>query len=213
MRNLIKIKNLSKEYKTKNKTHIVFDNLSLLIKENKITILLGKTGCGKTTLMNIIAEIDSQYTGKIIKPNLNISYVFQNYTLFPWRNVLDNISFCLEVQGIKKIERLKQAKILVNKVGLQGFEKNYPHELSGGMRQRVAIAQSLAKKPNLLLLDEPFGALDDETRKNIQKLLLNIIKNENLTVVMITHNMDEALLLGDYIYTYSQGEFKLKELE
>ncbi len=212
MDNLLEIKNLTKLFVTsENEKVLALENLSLNISKNKLNIFIGKTGCGKTTLLNIIAGLDKNYKGEITSntTNLNISYVFQHYTLFPWRNILDNIAFNLEIQGIKKSIRLQKSAELATKVGLAGFEKSYPYELSGGMRQRVAIAQSLAKSPDLLLLDEPFGALDDETRQNLQQMLLNLIETEKMTVIMVTHNITEALLLGDNIFEFSARPGKI----
>ncbi len=212
MKYLLEIESIEKKYLTDSQKEVVaIKDLSLSIPKNKLSILFGETGCGKTSLLNIIAGLDKDYSGEIISNsgNLNIAFVFQHYTLFPWRNVINNIAFSLEIAGVKKSKRLKEAAELANKVGLQGFEKSYPNELSGGMRQRVAIAQSLAKKPDLLLLDEPFGALDNKTRTSLQKMLLDIIQTEKITVIMVTHNIEEAILLGDNISILSQRPSKV----
>ncbi len=209
MKQLLSIKNISKTYRTNAGEQIhALKNLSLSIPENKLTILIGETGCGKTTLLNIIAGLDKNFSGEInfsSNPThpLNISYVFQQYTLFPWRNIINNVAFSLEMQGVSKSKRYDRAEELLKKVGLTGFEKSYPHELSGGMRQRAAIAQALAKKTDLLLLDEPFGALDDATRREIQQTFLQVMETENFTAILVTHNIEEALLLGDHICIFS----------
>lgn len=182
--------------------------------ENKLTILIGQTGCGKTTLLNIIAGLDKKFTGSIEYSenrisHLKISCVFQHYTLFPWRNILNNVAFSLEMQGVSKSKRFTCAEELLEKVGLHGFEKSFPHELSGGMRQRAAIAQALAKKPDLLLLDEPFGALDNPTRCEIQKTFLQLMETEHLTALLVTHNIEEALIMGDHVCVLSPRPGKI----
>ncbi len=212
MKSLLEIENIEKKYLTDSQKEVVaIKDLSLSIPKNKLSILLGETGCGKTSLLNIIAGLDSDFKGNIISNygNLNIAFVFQHYTLFPWRNVINNIAFSLEIAGVKKSKRLKEAAELAKKVGLQGFEKNYPHELSGGMRQRVAIAQSLAKKPDLLLLDEPFGALDNITRTALQNMLIDVMQTEDITIIMITHNIEEGILLGDKIFILKSRPSKI----
>lgn len=209
MKQLLNIKDITKTYSTDAGEQIhALKNLSLSIPEKKLTILIGETGCGKTTLLNIIAGLDAGFSGDIQFSNnkqsqLNMSFVFQHYTLFPWRNIINNVAFSLEMQGINKTKRYARAEELMEKVGLKGFEKSYPHELSGGMRQRAAIAQALAKKPDLLLLDEPFGALDDATRREIQQTFLQVMETESFTTILVTHNIEEALLLGDHICIFS----------
>lgn len=209
MGNLLDIKNLSKTYRNNaGKEVLALNDLSLAIPENKLTILIGQTGCGKTTLLNLIAKLDSDFAGKVVfaereSHELNISFVFQHYTLFPWRNIINNVAFSLEVGGVSKKQRYEQAEDLLMKVGLNGFEKSFPHELSGGMRQRAAIAQALAKKPDLLLLDEPFGALDDATRQELQQIFLQLMETEKITTVLVTHNIEEALIMGDYVCVFT----------
>ena len=221
MSNILEIKNISKTYLTDAGDQVhALENLSLSIPKNKLTIMIGQTGCGKSTLLNIIAGLDKKFSGNLEFANkekspINISFVFQHYTLFPWRNIINNVSFSLEMRKMNKAKRYEIAEDLLAKVGLVGFEKSYPHELSGGMRQRAAIAQALAKQPDLLLLDEPFGALDDATRTELQKTFLKLMETENITALLVTHNIEEALLMGDHVCVVSprpgniSSEYKL----
>jgi NitT/TauT family transport system ATP-binding protein len=222
MNDIVNIESVSKIYKTNTSGRVLaLDRFSMSIPENQLTVMIGQTGCGKTTLLNIIAGFDQQFSGTVEygkkgASQLIVSCVFQHYTLFPWRNIINNVAFSLEMQGVKREKRFSRAEELLNKVNLSGIEKNYPHELSGGMRQRVAIAQALAKKPDLLLLDEPFGALDDGTRRELQKVFLNLMKTESITALLVTHNIEEALMMGDRILVMSPApgrivaEHKLK---
>jgi NitT/TauT family transport system ATP-binding protein len=179
-------------------------NVTLSIRSGEFITVLGPTGCGKSTLLDLVAGIGQEDAGTLrgapgIRLGENIAYVFQHYTLFPWRKVLSNVAFGLQVQGVPRRRRKEMASELLAKVGLAGFEDAYPHELSGGMRQRVAIAQALATKPQLLLMDEPFGALDDATRTELQHLLATLWRENGVTVVFVTHNIDEAIVLGSRI--------------
>lgn len=209
MDNFLKIKSIKKIYNNNSGGNVTaLDNLSLNISKNEITVLIGPSGCGKTTLLNIISGIEDDFTGTINIPNCKrndiiLASLSQHYTLFPWRNIINNVAFSLELKGEKKSIRLKKAKALLKKVGLTNVDKSFPHELSGGMRQRAALAQALAKEPDLLLLDEPFGALDDATRSDIRSAFLHLIKNENLTAILVTHNIEEAILLADTIFVLS----------
>jgi NitT/TauT family transport system ATP-binding protein/sulfonate transport system ATP-binding protein len=170
--------------------------------------LVGATGCGKTTLLNLIAGLERPDRGYVrlgdgLRFSDNIAYVFQHYTLFPWRTALRNIAFGLQMRGLPRNERSRRAGELLNKVGLAGFENAYPHELSGGMRQRAAIAQALAMEPKLLLMDEPFGAVDDTTRSELQQMLTKLWQENDTTVLFVTHNIDEAIVLGSRVMVFS----------
>jgi NitT/TauT family transport system ATP-binding protein len=209
MDNLLEIKSIKKVYNNSAGGNVTaLDQLSLNITKNEITVIIGSSGCGKTTLLNIISGIDNDFTGTINIPHYKhddiiLASLSQHYTLFPWRNIINNVAFSLELKGEKKSVRFKKAQTILKKVGLTNIDKSFPHELSGGMRQRVALAQALAKEPDLLLLDEPFGALDDTTRSDIRSAFLHLIKNENLTAILVTHNIEEAILLADTIFVLS----------
>lgn len=206
---ILKLKGISKAYNSDSGTTVqALSNLELTVQEGEFLVLIGPTGCGKTTLLNIIAGLDSQDGGELfmadnLKPGINIPCVFQHYTLFPWRTILHNITFGPEMRGVRRSERHAAASDLLMKVDLKGFENAYPHELSGGMRQRAAIAQALASKPKVLLMDEPFGAVDDATRKELQQMIIELWKETHLTILFVTHNIDEALALGDRVIVFS----------
>ena len=185
---------------------VVLENLSLDVKDKEFVCILGSSGCGKTTLLRMIAGLDTAESGTIaldceeIKgPNPKVGMVFQEYSLFPWRTVIDNIAFGLEMRGVPKEERYKVAEKYLELVNLAQFHDSFPSELSGGMRQRVAVARALALDPVLLLMDEPFGALDAQTRNKLQIELLEIWEKTKKTVVFITHSVDEAVFLSDRI--------------
>lgn len=185
------------------------EGLDILVRKGDFITLVGATGCGKTTLLNLIAGLDRPDDGQLcLGDNLrlggDIAYVFQHYTLFPWLSTLNNISFGLQMRGIGRNERKKQALELLSKVGLAGFENTYPYELSGGMRQRAAIAQALAIQPKLLLMDEPFGALDDSTRRELQQMLTELWRENRTTILFVTHNIDEAVILGEKVLVFSE---------
>lgn len=185
------------------------EDVNLLVRRGEFITLVGATGCGKTTLLNLIAGLDTPDEGYLhvsdgLRLGENIAYVFQHYTLFPWRSTLRNISFGLQMRGIERRQRTSEASELLAGVGLSGFENAYPHELSGGMRQRAAIAQALAIRPKLLLMDEPFGALDDSTRRDLQKMLIELWQQNRTTILFVTHNIDEAIVLGQKVLVFSE---------
>jgi NitT/TauT family transport system ATP-binding protein len=185
---------------------VVLDHLSFDVRDKEFVCILGSSGCGKTTLLRLIAGLDTALEGSIILdgeeikgPSPKVGFVFQEYSLFPWRNVIDNIAFGLEMKGIPKEERYRIAERYLDLVNLSQFRTSYPSELSGGMRQRIAVARALALEPVLLLMDEPFGALDAQTRNMLQKELLDIWDKTKKTVIFITHSVDEAVFLADRI--------------
>ncbi|MDO9516952.1 MAG: ABC transporter ATP-binding protein [Methanosarcinaceae archaeon] len=195
------------------------DNVSLEIKNEEFVCFIGPSGCGKTTLLRIIAGLDLPTSGEILLDGIQITVpdpkrgmVFQEYSLFPWRTVIDNVAFGPQMQGIKKKESLKIAEKYLELVGLEQFKNSFPYELSGGMRQRVAIARALATEPQVLLMDEPFGALDAQTRNTLQYELLEIWGKKNVTIMFVTHSMDEAVFLADRIVVMSARPGKIRDI-
>lgn len=180
------------------------------IGENEFVVVVGPSGCGKSTLLNIIAGLLSSTSGQIIFEGARTdsrpltAVVFQDFALFPWRTVLKNIVYGLEERGLQKAEQLEIAKKYITMVGLQGFEKKYPHQLSGGMKQRVSIARALANDPLLLLMDEPFSALDAQTRTLMQYELSRIWEETQKSFLYITHHIQEAVFLGDRVVVLSK---------
>lgn len=183
------------------------DSIELTVRRGEFLTLIGPTGCGKTTLLNMIAGLETVDSGDLkladgLRIGRNIACVFQHYTLFPWRTVERNIQFGMQMRHRSRRERKQQARILLETVGLSEFARAYPYELSGGMRQRAALAQALAIEPKLLLMDEPFGALDAATRNELQQMLIRLWKKTKITVIFVTHNIDEALILGDRVLAF-----------
>ncbi|NQS98897.1 MAG: ABC transporter ATP-binding protein [candidate division Zixibacteria bacterium] len=194
------------------------ENVSLRVAGGEFVSLIGSTGCGKTTLLRIIAGLESPSSGRILLDgyqagdmNGACTLVFQQYSLFPWLNVWRNVVFPLEMKGIPKAERTALAKEYIELVGLSGFESAKPYELSGGMQQRVAIARALAYDPEILLMDEPFGALDERTRHRLQGILLKIWQKKRKTIIFVTHNIDEAIYLADRIIVMSTEPGRVAE--
>jgi NitT/TauT family transport system ATP-binding protein len=180
--------------------------------------VIGPSGCGKTTLLRIIAGLEDSSAGKVLldgeevsEPGQHVGLVFQEYALFPWRTVLENVEFGLEIKGVAKRERRKRALQYIITIGLEGFEDKYPKELSSGMKQRVGIARTLINQPKVLLMDEPFGSLDDQTRNNLQTHLLKIWVEAKRTILFVTHNIDEAIFLGQSIICFSSRPGTVKK--
>lgn len=197
----------------------VLEDFNLQVREGEFLSILGPSGCGKSTFLNILAGLahktggELQVDGKPLQGiNRNQGVVFQGYALLPWRSVLDNIAVGLEIRGVGKAQRLETAREYLDLVGLNGFASRYPHELSGGMRQRVAIARSLAYDPDVLLMDEPFAALDAQTRETLQSELLRIWDKHKKTIVFITHSLDEAIFLSDRVAVMTQRPGRIKEI-
>ena len=201
-------------YSTLGATVRALRDVNLAVHKGDFVTLLGATGCGKTTLLNLIAGLDAPDEGHLhlsdgLRFGDNIAYVFQHYTLFPWRTALGNVAFALQMRGIPRRRRKQEAGNLLRKVGLAGFENTYPHELSGGMRQRAAIAQALAMQPKLLLMDEPFGAVDDSTRGELQQMITELWQENQTTIVFVTHNIDESIALGNRLLVFSERPGKI----
>lgn len=213
MNKLLEIKNLSKKYHTKNGEIPAIDNISFDVYEKEFLCIIGSSGCGKSTLLNILANLDNLSSGKILKKeNLNIGYMLQEDALMPWLNILDNALLGLEIRHEKTKENIAYTKELLEKYGLKDFLEKYPSQLSGGMRQRVALIRTLATRPDILFLDEPFSALDYVSRLTVSNDVAHIIKCEKKTVVMITHDIAEALSLADRIIVLSKRPAKIKSI-
>ena len=215
----LKIDNVVKEYVGNKGKTVALNGVSLDIKENEFLCVVGPSGCGKSTLLNIIAGLLEPTSGavyldgkKIEGTGVERGVVFQGYALFPWRTVLKNVMFGLEMKRMPKDQAEKIAKKYIKAVGLEGFEHAYPKELSGGMRQRVAIARAYAADPEVLLLDEPFGALDAQTRVQLQSELLNTWEHEKKTCFFITHDVDEAIILAQRVIIMSARPGRIKKI-
>ena len=200
--------NISKVFAYKDERQLlVLENINIHLDANEFVCLVGASGCGKSTLLKIIAGLEQPSSGQVSIENEVVSgpgadrgMVFQNYTLFPWRSVAENISFGLELKGLSKAERLKQVAYYLNVVGLTKFADAYPKQLSGGMKQRVAIARALANEPAVLLMDEPFGALDAQTKEQMQQFIRELWARTQITILMVTHDVEEAIFLSQRIY-------------
>jgi len=193
------------------------DNVSFRVRQGEFLSIIGPSGCGKSTLFNVIGGLLAQHAGTvrvggetISGPHKSIGMVFQEESTFPWRNVVDNVAFPLELTGMPKAKRLERARHFIKMVGLDGFENRYPGELSGGMRQRVSLARTLASEPKILLMDEPFAALDEQTRLLLGDKVLQIQQHLKQTTLLITHNITEAVQMSDRILvmTYRPGKVK-----
>lgn len=194
------------------------DDISLEVADREFSVIVGPSGCGKSTLLRLVAGLNSPTKGELrldgqpVKgPSRDRGMVFQSYTLFPWLTVKKNVEFGLSIAGKPGPNAASIAQHYIEQVGLKGFEAAYPKQLSGGMMQRVALARALANDPKVLLMDEPFGALDSQTRSLMQELLLGIWEQSHKTVLFITHDIDEALLLGDRVYVMSARPGRIKE--
>lgn len=217
-KNQLVIDKISKVFPTKKGDITALQETSLTINEGEFITILGPSGCGKSTILRIVAGLEQASSGKVTfkgkeikEPGIDRGMVFQTYTLFPWLTVEDNISFGLELKGIRKTERKEIARHYLNLIGLTGFEYHFPAQLSGGMKQRVAIARALANNPEILLMDEPFGALDAQTRLIMQEILLKAWEGSKKTILFITHDVDEAIFLGDIVHVMTARPGKIKQ--
>jgi ABC-type nitrate/sulfonate/bicarbonate transport system ATPase subunit len=217
---VISINSLNKWYDTQNGNTVhALDAVSLDVRSNDFICIVGPSGCGKSTLLRIVAGLEHSSAGTVLyrgailtSPLRQIGMVFQEYSLLPWRNVIDNVGLGLEFAGVSQSERLQIARSFLRLVGMEAFERALPHELSGGMQQRVAIARSLANDPDILLMDEPFGALDAHTRILLQKELLRIWEKNRKTILFVTHSVDEAIYLADRIVVISGRPGRILEV-
>lgn len=217
MKKLLEINNVSLTYQTIDDEISAIKDLSFWCEEGQFVSIIGPSGCGKTTILSLIAGLLTPTSGEIIihdeKPNetrVNIGYMLQKDQLFPWRTIEKNVFLPLEIKKINTNENKEYARYLLKKYGLEKFVKNYPSELSGGMRQRVALIRTLVSKPKLLLLDEPFSALDSQTRLIVCDDVYRIIKEEKKTAILVTHDISEAISMSDKIIVLSDRPSKVK---
>ena len=214
----LQVRGLSKIYEDNSREVVALKDVNLEVKESEFVMIVGPSGCGKTSLINIIGGLDEASAGEVLLdgkavsgPGADRGMVFQGYSLFPWLTVQKNVEFGLKMKKVSPAERAEHAREYIRLVGLEGFEDALPRQLSGGMKQRVAIARTLANEPEVLLMDEPFGALDAQTRVVMQELLANISRRTGTTILFITHDIDEAVLLGDRIYVMSRRPGTIRE--
>lgn len=215
---LIEFEDVSKWFTEAGVTVHAVENFNLSINEGEFVCIVGASGCGKSTLLNMVAGFIKPSSGRILlegepitKIDPRCGMIFQNYALFPWKTVLGNVEFGLKMKKMPKKQRRELAREYIQMVGLTGFENHYPSELSGGMCQRVTIARALANDPKILLMDEPFAALDAMTRQVMQEELLRIVHDRNKTTLFITHSIDEALILADRIVIMSARPGRVKQ--
>lgn len=216
---ILRLENICQSYVVKTAVKDAAENVSMEVYDNEFLVLLGPGHCGKSVLMNIIAGLEKPVGGKVFLDgeeihgsDKRIGMVFQSLNLMPWRTVMSNVEFGLEIAGISKEERRKTAQKYIDLVGLTGFENSYPHELSGGMKQRVGIARAYTNNPQIMLMDEPFGQLDAQTRYAMQEEVLRIWEQEKRTIIFVTNNIEEAVFLADRIVLLSNCPAKVKAI-
>ncbi len=214
---ILVVADLAMRFATREGDVVALDDVSFNVTPGEFLAVIGPSGCGKSTLFNIIGGLLSGYQGRVTVdgepisgPHASIGMVFQEESTFPWRNVVENVAFPLEIAGVPKRERIDRARHFISMVGLDGFERRYPAELSGGMRQRVSMARTLASEPKILLMDEPFASLDEQTRLLLGDKVLQIQQQLKQTTLLITHNITEAVQLADRILvmTFRPGRVK-----
>ena len=214
----IEIRDVQHVYQSDLSSVPAIGNVNLTVRDGEFVALLGPSGCGKSSLLRVVAELLRPTAGSVVihsspereNGRPKTALVFQEYALFPWRTVLDNVAFPLQMRGVAHHEGLSRAREVLARVGLQPFARAYPHQLSGGMRQRVGIARALAAQPEVLLMDEPFGALDAQTRTVLQEELLRVWESERKTVLYVTHSIDEAVYLADRIVLLTARPGRIK---
>jgi NitT/TauT family transport system ATP-binding protein len=213
----IEVKNVTASYKNGGKNTVILDDVSLSVEKGEFISLIGPSGCGKTTLLNSIAGFSKITKGSITidgqpvtKPKIEYITIFQNYGLLPWKKVLGNVEFGLEKKKVPREERERIARKYIGLVGLKGLENRYPHQLSGGQQQRVAIARALAVDPDILFMDEPFGALDAITRMKLQDDIRSICSEQKKTIIFVTHDIEEAVYLSDRVVIMTPNPGRIK---
>ncbi|MGD9767079.1 MAG: ABC transporter ATP-binding protein [Pseudolabrys sp.] len=214
---ILDVDHLHVAFQTPDGPVVAVEDVSLTVRKGEFLSIIGPSGCGKSTVFNVVGGLLTEHEGRvsvagetIVGPHPSIGMVFQEESTFPWRTVIDNVAFPLELTGMPKAQRLERARHFIDMVGLQGFERRYPGELSGGMRQRVSLARTLASEPKILLMDEPFAALDEQTRLLLGDKVLQIQQELQQTTLLITHNITEAVQMSDRILvmTYRPGKTK-----
>lgn len=217
----LELQHVTKQFRVRGADEVftAVDDIDIAVAAGEFLVLVGPSGCGKSTLLDLLAGLSDPTSGRILLdgkkitgPGLDRGIVFQQYALLPWRTAQRNIEFGLEAKGVPRAQRRELARHYLELVGLRGFADRYPHELSGGMKQRVAIARSLAFDPEVLLMDEPFAALDAQTRESLQDELLRIWKATGKTIVFITHGIDEALYLGQRVAVLTARPGRIKSV-
>jgi NitT/TauT family transport system ATP-binding protein/sulfonate transport system ATP-binding protein len=218
----VRLEHISKSFagsKRKEAPKSIVKDVSFDVFDNELIVLLGPGRCGKTTMLNIMAGLLPADSGRVLLdgsaingPNPDIGMVFQKMGILPWLTVMENVEFGPKMRGVGGTERKKQAQHFIDLVGLTGFEKHYPYQISGGMKQRVGIARAYANDPKILIMDEPFGALDAQTRYSMQNEVLSIASKEKRTIVFVTNNIEEALLLGDRVVLFTNCPAEVKKI-
>ena len=213
----LELSQVYKQFSTKKGEVVALENINMHVETGEFVCVVGASGSGKSTLLRLVAGLDFPTSGQItvdyqpvVEPGADRGMVFQKYTLYPWMNVQKNVEFGLQLSGMSDRQRREIASYYLNIVGLANSSKSLPKELSGGMKQRVAIARALATKPKILLMDEPFGALDIQTKENMQQFLLEIWEKTGCTILMITHDVSEAVFLSQRVYVLSASPGKIK---
>jgi NitT/TauT family transport system ATP-binding protein len=216
---VLRVEDVSKIFPSPDGDVAALEGINFSVHRRELMCVIGQSGCGKSTLVRILAGLDSPSSGAVLldekpvtRPGAERGMVFQAYTLFPWLTVKENVMFGLKMTGRSGVSVEQEARQWIAMVGLSKFEKSYPHQLSGGMKQRVAIARALANQPRVLLMDEPFGALDAQTRCQMQSYLLQIWKNVDVTIIFITHDLEEAIYLADRILVLKAHPGRIDEL-
>jgi len=216
---ILDVDNLHVEFQTPDGPVIAVENVSLTVRKGEFLSIIGPSGCGKSTVFNVVGGLLTEHDGRvaiegetIVGPHPSIGMVFQEESTFPWRSVIDNVAFPLEIAGIPKAQRMERARHFIELVGLHGFERRFPGELSGGMRQRVSLARTLASEPKILLMDEPFAALDEQTRLLLGDKVLQIQQELHQTTLLITHNITEAVQMSDRILVMSYRPGRTKRI-